>query len=306
MCHDGKRIALVAEEHVEAGEADHHDAEAGRKDVALARAPVDRLVAVQEVDDDEHREIEHAAAHDVADGDVRRIGRGDGADAGRELGQRRDRRHQHQPDPASGQARLVGDDVAVARQLRPGNGDDRGAGQELQPDEQRFVHPMSGVAPRVPTDLRRVMPPPCARTACAVSARRSAPRAARMPARDFRPSADRRRPGQSPGRLEWRFVGPGSPHAPERLARDRASDHAAKPRQFASAPPGRPEPVARDGPERGDARRHDALARRRWPCCSSSANCFACRSSTSSASNPIAGSAAPSCGRCPRLPARRD
>ena len=117
---DGERGAPRRQQQRQADDADQHDAEAGGEDVAAAGTGINRLLAVQEIHHHQDAEIEDAAAEDVADGDVGRIGRRDGGKPGGQLRQRGDGGEQDQADPAAAQAGLLGDDVAVARQARAG------------------------------------------------------------------------------------------------------------------------------------------------------------------------------------------
>ncbi len=78
--------ALLSEQQANAGKADQHRSEAGRQDVALTGAAEQRAVPLHQVDDDQDREIEHATAERVADGDIRCTGRRHRADPGSQLG----------------------------------------------------------------------------------------------------------------------------------------------------------------------------------------------------------------------------
>ena len=105
---DGVVGTMVGDEQVHAGEADQNDAKARRQNVALMRPPIDRHLPIHEVDGNQDQEVEDAAAENVANGDVRLISHGHGADARDQLGKRGDRAKQDQADPISGDTGLVG------------------------------------------------------------------------------------------------------------------------------------------------------------------------------------------------------
>jgi len=98
------------------------------------RPPVDRHFPIEKINNDQDHEIEDTAAEHVAYGYVGHLRRSDRTDAGGKLRQRSNGPQEYETDPVAGQAGLVRDDVAAARQLRPGHADQEGAGSKFEPN----------------------------------------------------------------------------------------------------------------------------------------------------------------------------
>src|SRR5512139_2691351 len=137
---DGGDRAGAIQQQIETGEADQGDAVAGGQHVALPRAGVDGFLAIKKIQQHDDEQVEHAAAQDVAHGDVRHLGDGHRRQAGDQLRQRSHGGQQDEPHPAAAHPALLGDDVAVAREPDARHADHGEAGSKGKPDDCEVLH----------------------------------------------------------------------------------------------------------------------------------------------------------------------